>query len=283
MHSMKKIHFAMIASLVAGLAAGAMTLRVIEPEPIASTKPDSNTHFDQTAATEERIRALEDAVFEERNARQLLEEQLHILFAELDTLRNDAEEQGEDREIAIIENRDSPRSEFFRSRERTVDSNTERTAVLVEAGFPPDRADWIVARENEIRLETMQARYEARRAGDMQALFAVSSLRESTLRNDLGDLEYEQYLEAQGRPTTVRIGAVITSSPGQLAGLQSGDEIVRYDGQRVFNYFDLNSQQMQGNAGESVVVDIMRDGSSMQVVIPRGPIGIQNRSRRRLN
>jgi hypothetical protein len=37
---------------------------------------------------------------------------------------------------------------------------------------------------------------------------------------------------------------------------------------------------MEGSAGENVVVNIIRDGVPMQVVIPRGPLGI-NTGRRR--
>ena len=94
------------------------------------------------------------------------------------------------------------------------------------------------------------------------------------LRDEIGDAEYEQYLEATGRPTTVAVNRVLESSPGAVAGLQSGDQILSYDGQRVFNTFELNQQTMQGEPGASVVVDILRDDVPMQVVMPRGPIGI---------
>ena len=68
----------------------------------------------------------------------------------------------------------------------------------------------------------------------------------------------------------------------KIAGLQPGDQIVSYDGARVFNYGDLNDQLLQGEPGESVIVDILRDGAPMQVVMPRGPIGITaGRFRRR--
>ncbi len=70
---------------------------------------------------------------------------------------------------------------------------------------------------------------------------------------------------------------MLESSPGQRAGLQRGDAIVRYDGQRVFTYGDLNAGQLQGMPGESVVIDILRDGMPMQLVMPRGPIGIEPR------
>jgi len=83
------------------------------------------------------------------------------------------------------------------------------------------------------------------------------------------------YLQANNRPTSVGINSVMPLSPAQAAGLQAGDRIVRYDGQRVFNVFDVNAQTRQGTSGQSVLVDIERDGSPMQIVLPRGPLGIR--------
>ena len=120
----------------------------------------------------------------------------------------------------------------------------------------------------------MQAQYEMRRSGEE---FDRSDIRlnpEAALRAEIGDAEYEQFLAANGRQTSVVIGSVFESSPGQTAGLQSGDQIVAYSGQRVFDTSDLNRQIMQGEPGQNVVVDIVRDGIPMQVVMPRGPIGV---------
>jgi len=104
--------------------------------------------------------------------------------------------------------------------------------------------------------------------------FDTSLNPDQSLRAELGDTEYEQYLAANGRPTAVRITSVIESSPGQVAGLQSGDQITGYGGLRVFNTMELTRQTMQGELGGSVVVDIVRDGAPMQIVLPRGPIGV---------
>ena len=55
---------------------------------------------------------------------------------------------------------------------------------------------------------------------------------------------------------------------------QPGDEIVAYDGKRVFDVGELNALTLEGTPGESVVVDVRRDGQNVQLVMPRGPLGI---------
>ena len=67
---------------------------------------------------------------------------------------------------------------------------------------------------------------------------------------------------------------MLASSPAEQAGLKPGDQVVSYDGQRVFDMRDLNALTLKGNAGEPVVVDVQRDGQSVQLVLPRGPVGI---------
>jgi S1-C subfamily serine protease len=94
------------------------------------------------------------------------------------------------------------------------------------------------------------------------------------LREELGDWEYEKYLQALGRPTTVGIPHVLANSPAARAGLTSGDQIVAYDGTRVFNVFEVTEATRQGTVGEPVILDIVRDGQPMQFIVPRGPLGV---------
>ena len=119
-------------------------------------------------------------------------------------------------------------------------------------------------------LEQMQAQYAARREGKPVEL--VDS--EATLRSELGEQDYEHYLQATGRSTSVSVRSVLAGSPGERAGLKAGDQILTYGGQRIFDVRDLNDLTLKGTPGESVVVDVIRDGQSLQVVVPRGPIGI---------
>jgi S1-C subfamily serine protease len=126
-------------------------------------------------------------------------------------------------------------------------------------------------------MEQIQAVYDARQSGEPLDRAAFRFDPDQALRAEIGDAEYEQYLEAYGRSTSVAVGTVLESSPGQRAGLQSGDEIVGYGGQRVFSYNELSSRTMNAQPGQSVVVDIVRDGVPMQVIVEAGPIGISNR------
>ena len=76
---MKAISLVLAVVLAVGLAAAAFTLKEPHPAVIGETGPGD--YFDESAAIEDRIRALEQAVAEERDARQLLEEELQVLYA----------------------------------------------------------------------------------------------------------------------------------------------------------------------------------------------------------
>ena len=260
-------------SLVAVVAAAAVVFSVREPLPNESATAIPSSYFDQSAATEDRVFALEAAVAQERNARLLLEEELQALYYELDELRSGPDEATEERDAAAELQREAMRERADRF--RAGDTTQGRADMLIKAGFAPDRAEWIVQRESELQMDSMQAMFDARQSGERPDRSRLDP--DQALRAELGDVEYEQYLEANGRSTAVAVGSVLESSPGQRAGLQSGDQIVGYNGQRVFSYGELSEQTMSATPGQAVVVDIVRDGVPMQVVVDAGPIGISNR------
>lgn len=233
------------------------------------TAPSSVTAFDQSLPVEARIRALEQAVSDERYARQLLQDELFVLTGELESLMVNRPSDAPAERSAAFERVDAAPS--VTRRRRDADG---RAAQLVEAGFEQGQAEWIVQRESQLQMEALQARYEAERTGDATNYFQSRTAASDALRSELGDAEYERYLAASGRPTSVAVSTVLDSSPAQRAGLMPGDEIVRYDGNRIFSMSDLTRQTLEGQPGEQVVVDLRRGGVSMQVVVPRGPIGI---------
>ena len=270
---MKKSYTAIAVSLAAIVAAAAIVLNASEFGSESSDAPSAVAapYFDDSAATEERIRALESAVSEEREARQLLEDELLVLFGEIERLEESRAERDQDRE-ARGRNESEPVARVQRFYGESV--SVDRREAMIESGLSPDRADWILQRESELRFESIQARFDARNSDEPQNPFDPSFNPEAMLRAELGDREYEMYLEASGRPTSVGISNIMESSPGQRAGLQSGDEIVGYDGQRIFSTSELMQQTMVSGEG-NVVVDLIRDGAPMQIVLPRGPIGVE--------
>ena len=233
--------------------------------------------FDASAPLEDRVRALEQALSSERFARQLLQDELFYLTAELEGVTASSVSSAGEETIrsgpgAVAERLNRP------SRSRSQDRATQ----LVFAGFSPSQAEAIALREAELQMAALQARYDAGQDGDMSTFYRSRGDIDESLRAELGEADYERYRTATGQSTTVAVGSVIDSSPAQRAGLQHGDRIVRYDGERVFGMSDLTRQTMEGPPGQQVMVDILRDGIPMQVVIPRGPLGISG-GRRSLN
>ena len=246
---------------------------------VASSDAAEDGAFDASRPTDERLTALEKAVSEERAARQLLQEEVFYLTSELERLGEPSEAPETDRPVAIALN-ESGATSISREEMRRRRGEDGRRDSLVAAGFLPSQADWITQREQELVMQSIEARFEAERNGEPFDWSASRSMVGDSLRQDLGDTDYERYLEATGRSTSVSVSSVIESSPAQSAGLQPGDEIIRYDGERVFSMTDLTRQTMDGEPGQTVVVDIMRNGNLMQVAIPRGPVGITGGRRR---
>jgi C-terminal processing protease CtpA/Prc len=223
---------------------------------------------------EARLEALEDAFAAEVDQRVELEARVAELSAKLEALGETAgsaaradESAGAAVDPAIAEQRARVRREAALSSEDRQRRAIER---LVAAGFAPDRAEWINRRTQELRMQAMQAQYEARRDGRPPP----AETEASTLRAELGDQDYERFLAAQGRSTAVTVMGVLASSPAERVGLKEGDEIVAYDGKRVFDAAELNELTLGGAGGESVVVDVRRNGQTVQLVLPRGPLGI---------
>lgn len=262
----------LLSTVVAG-AAGAVMLNNVRSDAVGSDLPAS-IEFDNTAATEDRIEALELAVSEERRARQLLEEELLAVYAEIDSMQaamtpSDKIEPG----FTEVTSADAV-VDARTMREMREGRSVDRRAAMIESGMAADRADHILRREEELRYEAMQAVFEARNAGESIDRFSRGMNPDAMLRDEIGDADYELYLEANGRPTSVGVSNVMASSPAEQAGLQSGDEIVGYDGDRVFSSFELMQLTMAGGDG-NVVVYVVRNGSPMQIVVPRGPIGVE--------
>jgi hypothetical protein len=234
----------------------------------------------RTGASEsERISDLEKMLAAQVDRGNLLESRLSELEARL-SARNSARRNAD----AGTDNQD-PRARFQDLRQQFTDANgnfdpkkmaefrrKQELDRLVQAGFTQERAEWIERRTQELQLQAQQAQYDAQRNGQPVRGTDI----ESTLRKEMGDSEYEKYLSATGRPTEVQVMDVLASSAAERAGLKPGDQIVAYAGQRVFDAGDLNSLTRQGTPGETVTVEVKRDGQTVQLSVPRGVLGVES-------
>ena len=273
---MNRIALAVAVSLLAGLAVGSW---IMSDGPARKTPSATSGAMVSAgdADPDARIARLEQIIEEEREARLALEDTLAMLFAEFDRLEG-AGERRSARQEGAEESAEGTRM----TRERVARSEADwmrnyqerRIARLVEGGFSEDEARRVMQLESEAAFKAMQAAWEAERQGESFDRFASRNDPQALLRAEMGDDAYARYLEAQGQPTAINVTQVLGGSPGSTAGLQPGDQLINYNGERVFNVSELRNLTMQGNPGEDVVIEIERDGMRMQLTVPRGPIGI---------
>jgi hypothetical protein len=275
---MNKTLLVIILSLVAGFAAGAWTTWASQPGASGSGSRDDMEYVDGDAPVADRIDALERIIAQERDARLIIEEQLQELFAdleridvpELQTLLQQIADRGQRNEEAQLAQESRSRA----SRRGMRDYSQMRNSQLVSGGFTEARASQILQIEDQVRMDLLQAEYAAQLDGSEFNPWNQAYNYQATLRDQLGDADFEKYLRANGNQAAVTVREVIGSSPANRAGLRPGDQIVSYGGDRVFNMAELKSAAFSGDPGEDVIVDIERDGQRMQLVLPRGPIGI---------
>jgi PDZ domain len=284
----------LVAYLLAGIAVG-IGVAWWQLGGAPADALDSAAVAGDRAPLERRLSALETELALERYERQALAEELEGLKAGLaDSTAAAASPEanpGNPRErIAALLESDGGGPALERLRERFPDGlpgpggfdesvlDQRRIERFVAAGFAPERAQWLLQREDELEMQVLQSRYEATQNG--ASAQEVANLSTSQLmREELGDAEYAKYLTGLGRPTSVNVRDVLTNSPAQIAGLAPGDEIVGYAGQRVFDMNELNNLTYEGNPGETVAIDILRDGQPMTLYVERGPIGVSGGGR----
>lgn len=270
---MIRIAVFLLIGLIAGFAIATLSGR---NEPDGPDVPDA---FFSDSGLAERVARLEASLEDERFARLELEAQL-AEFRQMAEQGQPFDSGPENRAGAGTETTEEiadsgqqeagPPARLQRFRRNDPVAMAER---FVEAGLSAERANYIVQRTEELRLEALQARYDAARDGSATPGAAVRDVN-ATLRAELGDADYERYLTALGRPVDVRVASVLASSPAAQAGFLDGDRIVGYAGQRVYDMAEITELTLEGEPGESVVIDIIRDGQPMQLYLPRGPLGI---------
>jgi hypothetical protein len=155
-----------------------------------------------------------------------------------------------------------------------------RRSALVEAGLPEEAAAELVRRQGQQALERLNLRDLAAREGwlatDRYRDELVRLDHEAVLlREELDDEVYDRYLHAAGEDNRVQVDSIITGSVADLAGLQPGDLIESYAGERIFTFSELRDATAAGERGEPVPVRVLRAGQVIDAWVARGPLGVE--------
>jgi membrane-associated protease RseP (regulator of RpoE activity) len=151
---------------------------------------------------------------------------------------------------------------------------------LVSAGVDPVTADDILRRisQQEFRRLELQNLIQRNTGSDIrQYRDELRALNQNkiSLRSELGDDAYDQYLMVSGQNNRMQVSAVMAESPAELNGIQKDDVILYYDDKKIFNWSDLRGATLAGEIDSYTNVVIFRDGMRMSVIVPRGTLGVQ--------
>jgi hypothetical protein len=265
-----------IALVVVGLAAGFVIAAWWSGSSLAPT-PDSH----DSLTTTQRLDALDEELATEARRRREIEAELALLTERIapsapvdDPASSASANPAQNSPPTVIEETSIAEARTFprvRGRPPPLDDN-ELVERFIAAGLTPQRAQWIVERTQELRMQALQEQYDAAREG--RPFDPTRAASGNPIRDELGDADYERYLQALDRPTSVQVRDVLAASPGARAGIKPGDQVVSFAGERVFDMGDINRLVLEGQPGQVVAVDVIRDGQLVQLYVPRGPIGI---------
>ncbi|MEN8160685.1 MAG: PDZ domain-containing protein [Myxococcota bacterium] len=266
-----RVAWVLLALAVTGAALWLATRRAGPASPAADP---------HASDLEERVEALQGALALERAAREALAQELAELQLRTewiaDALAADPGRRVADAEDASDVSAAERAARAARAESSEADAPLFDVEALVAGCMPRVDAEALRARWERHELDRIQLNDAARREGYfMRPRHRREHLAlETALRGDLGEAGYDAYLRATGKPNRVEVKAVLPEGAGRAAGLEAGDELERYAGARVFTVGNLHGLTAGGRLGETVSVEVVRNGRPLTLRVPRGPLGI---------
>ncbi len=270
------------AAGLVGYAAAALTIPSAEPEKAESRRRSADAA--RIAGLQARIAGLEQTIETARADNEALRNDLDWMSKKLDAtaagvetlLETDATGVSSTGSAAAAHSAApaGPRPAAWRG--------TLNTDAMVSAGFDPSDVEAYQTRIADLEMDRLYLADQAAREGWLN----TPRFREETValndevsgtREEFGDDLYDWALYSSGRMNRVQVASVISGSPAADVGLAEGDIIYAYSGDRVLSVTDLKGSILEGDAGEIVRVQVMRDGERVPVTVPRGPLGVRLR------
>ncbi len=156
-------------------------------------------------------------------------------------------------------------------------------AVLLERGYTEPETQRLRERIEAFELEMLYLGNRAQREGWRQRPRFQGEVRRlrDALRAELGDGDFDAALYASGRYNRVDVAGVLAASAAERAGVRPGDELVSYDGRRIFEAQAIVRATSEGEAGGTTELRVRRGEEELRFLLPRGPIGIRLQPTRR--
>lgn len=221
------------------------------------------------------IAQLKDTLAQEQILRQMLEKQVAALADKLDAMTESKTGTG---------NAENARPEkITRTGKRATPDPSAgwiNPQLLVDAGMVESDVKRVTDLYETMEMDRLVLRDQAMREGWMGSDRFRNEMdnldqRVENLRNDLGDGAYDALLYASGRPNRVYVSGTLGNSPAAQAGIQAGDAILRYAGERIYSWTDLRQATGKGDANEVVPVEIDRNNKRLEIYVKRGPLGVR--------
>jgi hypothetical protein len=155
------------------------------------------------------------------------------------------------------------------------DASAFDATELLASGVTPREVRRLRELSEEIerkRSKITQSAQREGRLGDRRHRDEMAEV-ERAAREEVGDDGYDALLYATGRQNRAKIRVLLEDSPGRSFGLEAGDVVQSYDDRLIFSPYELRRAAGQGEPGEFVKVDVLRDGELVQLLGQRGPIG----------
>ncbi len=151
---------------------------------------------------------------------------------------------------------------------------------LTKAGISPDVAEDILRRIGQQDYRRLQLQNLIQRSNSAERRKYNKELRQLnknkiSLRGEMGDESYDQYLYSGGQNNRVKVRSVISNSPAETSGFEAGDVILTYDNKKILAWPDIRAATIEGEIGSYTNVEILRDGEKLNLMVPRGTLGVQ--------
>ncbi len=271
-------------SIATGLVVAALVWVRFQPSrDVSGSVPNvaaSRLFADQDEAPSQRdLDALRRTLGEERLARLALTERVERLQTQLEVMQPK-------RQASRFEGDAGRASEASEQRfGATPDEDGTNPQAVARHYFDPDKlkgvgihaaeADRLRESYDEMVMERLQLRHLSERGEiDEEELSAEETKIRDHYRTELGDEAYDFMLYAGSEANRVGVANVMHASPAQVAGLQPGDIILSYAGERLFAPSDLVRATIEAEPGGTVPVVVLRGGEEYWFSVPAGPLGV---------